>query len=118
MIAGGSVVYVPEVVDYEVRRELVRLGNAASIAHLNTFLTTVEYLPITTEAMRLAAELWAQARNSGWATADPKALDGDVILSAQALSLTPQPTGLVIVTQNVAHLARYVTAQEWETILP
>jgi len=44
MIAGGSVVYVPEIADYEVRRELVRLGNAASVARLNTFLTTVEYL--------------------------------------------------------------------------
>lgn len=118
MIASGSVVYVPEIADYEVRRELVRIGNAASLARLNVFLATVEYLPITTEAMRLAADLWAQARNGRWATADPKALDADVILSAQALTLHAPPTGLVVVTRNVAHLSRYVTAQEWETILP
>lgn len=115
---SGWDVYLPEITDYEVRRELTRLGNATSLARLDLLASTAIYLPLTTAAMRLASDLWAQARNGGWATADPHALDGDVILAAQALALTPTPTGLVVATGNVAHLSRYLPAQEWTVIVP
>jgi len=91
----GWTVYLPEITDYEVRRELTRSGKMASLARLNLLASTTIYLPITTQAMRLAADLWAQARSGGWATAEPHTLDGDVILAAQALTLTPIPTSLV-----------------------
>lgn len=99
-------------------RELTRSGKAASLVRLNRLITQVNYLPVTTAAMRLAAHLWAQARQGGWATADPHALDGDVILAAQALALTPRPSGLIVATGNVSHLSRYLAAQEWTTITP
>jgi predicted nucleic acid-binding protein len=83
----GLRIYVPEVADYEVRRELIRANKATAISRLNQFSASVpgRYLPITTAAMRRAAELWAEARQAGAPTADPQALDGDVILAAQAL---------------------------------
>ena len=118
ILVSGDAVYVPEIADYEVRRELRRPGRTTSLARLDAFVAMTEYLPITTAARRLAADLWAQARNAGRATADPKALDGDVILAAQALTLTPVPAGLVVVTSNVAPLSRYVPAQEWSTLTP
>ncbi|MES2465334.1 MAG: nucleic acid-binding protein [Armatimonadota bacterium] len=118
LLANGWTVYVAEIADYEVRRELIRAGKLASLRRLDSLQTSLTYLPITTEAMRLAADLWAQARNQGWATADPKALDGDVILAAQALSLAPPPESLIVATENVAHLSRYVTAAEWRSIAP
>ena len=59
----------------------------SSIARLDGLASKIEYLPLTTAAMRIAAELWAQGRQSGQPTADPKELDGDVILAAQALLL-------------------------------
>jgi len=94
------------------------MGRTASLVRLDLIASTAIYLPITTAAMRLAADLWAQARSSGWATADPHALDGDVILAAQALALTPAPPGHVVATGNVAHLSRYLPAQEWAAIVP
>ena len=114
--ASGCDIYLPEIVDYEVRRELTRSGRTASLTRLDLLAATAIYLPITTAAMRLASDLWAQARTGGWGTADPHALDGDVILAAQALTLTPAPVGLVVATGNVAHLARYLPAQEWTAI--
>lgn len=116
--ANGWDVYLPEITDYEVRRELTRAGKSGGLARLDRLATTAIYLPLSTAAMRLASDLWAQARRGGWATADPHALDGDVILAAQALSLASIPAGLVIATGNVAHLSRYVPAQEWAAILP
>ena len=118
ILANGWTVYVAEIADYEVRRELIRQKRTASIVHMESVIATLSYVPITTEAMRLAADLWAQARNQGWATADPKALDGDVILAAQALSLTPVPDSLIIATENVVHISRYVAAAEWRNITP
>ena len=116
--ANGWDVYLPEITDYEVRRELTRAGKSGGLARLDRLATTAIYLPLSTAAMRLASDLWAQARRGGWATADPHALDGDVILAAQALSLASVPAGLVIATGNVAHLSRYAPAQEWASILP
>jgi hypothetical protein len=69
-------------------------------------------------ALRLAAKLWAQARNAGIPTADPKELDCDVLIAAQALSLDVSPAELVIATTNVGHLARFVPAALWANIIP
>jgi len=64
--------------------------------------------------MLMAAELWAAARNAGKPTASEKAIDGDVILAAQALTLGVP--SFVVATSNVGHLSRYVPAQDWKTI--
>ena len=113
LVAGGVRVLLPEVADYEVRRELLRAGKVAGLAWLDTLGQTLEYLPITTVAMRRAAELWADARRRGLPTADPHALDGDVILAAQALTLGVE---VVVATTNVGHLRRFVAASEWADI--
>ena len=114
--AHGWAVYLPEIIDYEVRRELTRAKKYSSIVRLDRLIAQVNYIPITTAAMRRAADLWAQARQSGQSNADPKALDGDVIMAAQALTLTPAPAGLVVATSNVVHISRYLPALEWTAI--
>jgi hypothetical protein len=77
------------------------------------------HVPISTVAMRRAAELWAQARSMGQPTAPDLALDGDVILAAQAIVLAAQEAEPVIIaTTNPAHLQRYTAAAEWSTIQP
>ena len=118
LLVQGVRVYVPEVADYEVRRELIRTKNPGSIARLDRLKQFARYLPITTDVMLEAAELWAQSRNLGVATADIHALDGDVIIASQALSLALATSEFVIATSNVRHLSRFVPADLWSNIKP
>jgi len=114
LVAHGSRVIVPEIADYEVRRELLRANKMEGLARLDALVGLLEYLPLTTVAMRQAALFWAQARQQGQPTADDKALDGDVILAAQAITLGIADT--VIATTNVGHLSRFVPAALWPDI--
>lgn len=116
LTTAGRRVIVPEITDYEVRRELLRANRPRGIARLDTLAVQLEYLPLTTTAMRRAAELWALARQKGQPTAGDKTIDADVILAAQALTLGV--SDVVIATTNVGHLARFVPADLWQNITP
>lgn len=109
-------VVLPEIIDYEVRRELLRANKINSLRRLNTLKSELTYLPITTEVMLKAAEMWAQVRQQGKPTADNQALDGDVILAAQALLLARQEFPYVIATSNIKHLQLFAEAKNWQEI--
>ena len=111
LVVSGAQVFVPEIADYEVRRELLRAGKTQGIARLDLIKNTIGYLAITTSIMLKAAELWAEARRSGMPTADPKALDCDVILAAQALEVKG-----IVASENIGHLSRFVPAKHWRDI--
>jgi predicted nucleic acid-binding protein len=119
-IAAGNPVRVPAITYYETLRELERLGATAQIGRLKVFCfsTPDRFIPLDTSHLEDAAKLWARARNAGGATAAPDALDGDVILAAQAQSLAIAPAGFVVATTNVAHLAPFVPADLWTNIPP
>lgn len=112
----GYIVMLPEIADYEVRRELIRAGRTAGIRRLDQLKSQIPYRPLTTEVMLLAAQLWADARNRGKPTADSHALDGDVILAAQAILEVNAGNEVVIATTNVGHLSQFVDAREWRLI--
>jgi predicted nucleic acid-binding protein len=116
--SAGHELYVPEVFDYEVRRELLRANKKIGIGKLNALKTVFRFLPITSPAMLLAADLWAKSRQSGLPTGDPKKLDIDVILAAQALTLGVPASDLMIATNNVGHLSRFVPADLWSNVKP
>jgi predicted nucleic acid-binding protein len=116
LVLAGVNIFVPEIADYEVRRELLRANKASGLARLDSLAGLVNYLPLTTIALRQAALFWAQARQQGYPTADDKALDGDAILSAQAVTLGMADT--VIATTNVGHLSRFAPADVWQNIHP
>jgi len=117
---AGHRVLAPAISYYETLRELERLKATSQIARLRTFCHAVPgvYLPLTDDHLNLAAVLWGQARNAGTPTADPKELDGDVILAAQALTLGVPLSDLVVATTNVGHLAQFVPAELWTNIAP
>ncbi|MFM2311768.1 MAG: hypothetical protein RLZZ04_1044 [Cyanobacteriota bacterium] len=115
-ITSRSRTIIPEITDYEVRRELLRANKTKGIARLDDLAKLIEYLPITTAAMHEAAKLWAQARQQGQPTAGDKTIDGDMILAAQAITL--QVPDVVIATTNVGHLSRFIAAEVWQNIAP
>lgn len=115
LIAQGFHVIVPEIADYEVRRELLRANKTTGVARLDALGNTLEYLPITTATMRQAARFWAQARQQGRQTASDKAIDADVILAAQVVTLNAPDA--IIATTNVGHLSHFVPADLWNSIV-
>jgi predicted nucleic acid-binding protein len=116
-LAGHHVV-IPEIVDYEVRRELLRSRKTSSITELDNLKNDLMYLPLNTAALLKAAELWADIRQKGNPTAHDENIDVDVILAAQVLTLGMPETDLVVATVNLRHLSLFVPADLWSNITP
>lgn len=116
-LLAGARVMVPAIVYYEIKRELLRANKVIGIARLDAFVTAVpdRYLPLTDDALRFAAELWAQSRRVGRPTADATALDIDVLLAAQALGVG---SSAVVATTNPKHLSLFIAAHHWKDISP
>ena len=111
-VTDGAIVMVPEIADFEVRRELIRTRRTAGIGRLDASIEWVGLLPLTTAAMRRAAVFWAEAQQEGRRpTAPDAALDGDVILAAQAVTLGRAE--VIVATTNPKHLSRFVVAKLW-----
>src|SRR5438132_13380738 len=62
-------VYIAEVTDYEVRRNLLLHHLTRSLAELDRLRISLVFAPITTPIMLRAAEFWAKARQAGRPTA-------------------------------------------------
>lgn len=117
-INAGDRFIVPEIIDYEVRRELLRLGKTGAIRRLDLFNRAEpdRLLPVSSDALRKAAELWAQVRRKGMPTADIHALDVDVILAAQVLTTDFGSDDVIVATGNVSHLSPIIRADQWDRI--
>lgn len=112
-MAGGATVYISEVADYEVRRELTRLIRTGQLppsrlARLDQLPTLFTFLPVSTPMWRRAAELWADARQHGVPTAPIAALDADALIATQALEV-----GATVVTSNPGHIGRWTATCVW-----
>jgi predicted nucleic acid-binding protein len=119
LLISGATVILPEIADYEIRRELLRAGKVNGLRRLDLLKAQLNYLPITTEMMLQAAEFWAQARRRGKPTAGAQALDADAILAAQAhVASANANRSVVIATKNVRHFTEVARANSWENIAP
>ncbi|MGH9424994.1 MAG: type II toxin-antitoxin system VapC family toxin [Terriglobia bacterium] len=114
LIQRGNKVFIPEIADYELRRELLRAKKTKGITKLDSLCPQFKYLPLTTTAMRQAAVFWAQARQQGQPTAADNTIDCDMILVAQAATLGA--ANFIIATTNIRHLTRFVPADLWQNI--
>lgn len=117
---NGTALRVPEIADYEIRREMLRLGKKKSLERLDA-LSQVCLIPLTPETMRKAAELWAWVRNQGQPTASNDSLDGDVILAAQAILQKKVFDEVIVVTTNLKHISRFesegICVLDWQDTL-
>jgi predicted nucleic acid-binding protein len=100
-------VLISEVADYELRRELLRIGSKRSLHRLDELTRELTYVPMATSTWRAAATL----RRAGTVTAAPNALDGDVLIAAQALA-----EGASVVTPNLRHFEAIVPAVSWRDV--
>ncbi len=114
-MASGVRLIVPEIIHYEIRRELLRLGMTESLNLLERFVRAEpdRFRVLTSTDLALAAELWAEARKRGMPTADMKALDIDVILAAQVRNIGMPLSEIVVATSNARHLVQFVPAEQW-----
>ena len=123
LLLRNEIVVMPEIADYEVRRELIRGKKIEGISSLDGIKMRLKYLPIDTQTMLEAAQLWATARDIGKPATNNLALDGDMILVAQARAASrifaQQANGghTIIATSNIKHLANFCDARLWRDIL-
>jgi len=116
LVQQGTEVVIPEIADYEVRRELLRADKTKGLARLDALKSMLTYVPITTPAMLKAAEFWAVARKLGSKSAADASLDADVILAAQAAVLPREGDQAIIATTNARHLGLFTPARDWRQI--
>ena len=113
-VASGWRIVIPEITDYEVRRLLLKRGATRQLKELNGNVEDLYYAPLSTELMREAAQVWAEAENSGHRFGHPKTLNADAIL-AQTQAMGEDVT---VITKNVRHLAPFVEAVWWTDFAP
>jgi predicted nucleic acid-binding protein len=114
ILGSGRGMLVPEIADYEVRRELIRARKSRGLARLDQLKSTLGYIPITTGAVLRAAEFWAAARQRGHPTSHEKTLDADAILAGQAATFTDDE--VIVASTNPRHITRFVAAARWHDI--
>ena len=103
-------VRIPEICDYEVRRKLIREDFQKSIRVLDQFChERKQLIPLTSEAMLEAANLWAWTRKKAIPTTNDDKLDGDVILAAQAICIKREKEfdRVIILTGNPKDISRF-----------
>ena len=60
ILATDTTVFVSEIADYEIRRELIRADRPVGLARLNALKTTLPYLPLTTRIVKKSEHIALQ----------------------------------------------------------
>jgi predicted nucleic acid-binding protein len=117
LIAADVKFVIPQICDYELRREYVLQGSSRALTKLDDLLTVLEFACVDSPIWRAAADMWARCRREGSPLASSEALDGDVILIATTIKVA-RTDQTVVATTNVKHLEKFVDARQWADIGP
>jgi len=96
LACNGGEIAIPEIADYEVRREPLRSGKERGLGRLQK-----------------PPSSWATARKTGRQSADDASLDAGMTLAAQAGAFVRAADDTVIATTNIRHLALFASARIW-----
>lgn len=116
---GDHEVIISAAADYEARRGYLwklekHPDEPKALARLDHFCDLLGVLPISEDMLKDAARFWSDARKGGYSTSPERDVDWDVLVAAQAKTLSA-----VVVTSNSRHIARYgVDARDWDKIPP
>lgn len=122
LLAKGVYIVSSDICDYEVRRSLLLLEtqqfSKVNLDRLDRWREVIDFLPLTTNVMQTAAQVWADARRRGLPTAELKNIDADMIIVAQWLLLSDEYQGrrITISTTNVKHILPFCDAMVWQEI--
>lgn len=122
LLSQKFLVAIPEIADYEERREQIRRKNRKCLQRLEDIRSKTEHFKIETEVMLKAAEIWAYAWQMGQPTADNKALDGDAIVAAQAVIAKTAGMYVEVATTDAKDMNRllapyFINAKRWKDIV-
>jgi predicted nucleic acid-binding protein len=117
---AGVSVQIPAVIDYEVRRELLRSGATAKLRKLEKLREQFSVLAVSDAAWLQAAEFWALTRRMGLPTGSDADLDADAVLAGCAATVGQPGDEVIVATSNVRHLSRFpgIDAREWTAVVP
>jgi predicted nucleic acid-binding protein len=118
LVKQGHEIVLPEIIDYEIRRELIRARKPIGLKRLDQLKADCTFLEVDSATFLKAAEFWADARWRGQPTANVASLDIDVILAAQSWMYRNEGEFSVIATLNKKHLSQFVPAEHWKDIHP
>ena len=116
LVAAGYRVVVPEIADYEVRRELLRVGATAGLARPGE-----GRLPLR------GADDRRRAPSGRIVDRDPAEGAADGVAGLAGRGRDPGGAGVdggragdtvIVATDNVGHLGRFVDARVWDQIVP
>jgi hypothetical protein len=65
---AGALIFIPAIADDEVRRGLLFARASAGLGRLDYLVAGPAFVPVSTVALKLAAELWAQLQRAGLPT--------------------------------------------------
>jgi predicted nucleic acid-binding protein len=118
LITSGVSVLLPDVVRYEVCRELKRRQATAKLARLKLAVQNIARAEHTIEAWDRAEDFWAMVRMNRLPTAPDDSLDGDCLLAGIAATVGSPGDEVVVATMNMAHLNRFpgIDAREWRNV--
>jgi predicted nucleic acid-binding protein len=121
LASRGFDIVIPEIADYEVRRELLRAGpfphNKKTRPRSPGRVERHDPICADHHADHVAGRgVLGIREKDGRQSADDASLDADMILAAQAVALNRNGDEAVIATTNVRHLSLFSSAHVWRDI--
>lgn len=117
LLSRGVRVVIPDICDYEVRRELIRI-DSSSIEHLNSLRELLDCREVTFDILEHAAKLWAESRKISQPNTVQENIDVDCIISAYCHILEQENPGreVILATKNIKDFQRTTKCAHWQDI--